>query len=52
MRVRIRSVTEGDLPFLERVMLLAGFPPDQALPADARSEPHVRRFVEGWGSPR
>ncbi len=47
--MRIRSVTEADMPFLESMMLLAGFPPDRPRPTDARSMPHVRRFVEGWG---
>jgi ribosomal protein S18 acetylase RimI-like enzyme len=47
--MRIRKVTAADVPFLERMMLLAGFPPDGPLPSDARSMPHVRRFVEAWG---
>jgi GNAT superfamily N-acetyltransferase len=47
--MRIRRLTEADAPFLERMMLVAGFPPDRPLPSDARSMPHVRRFVEGWG---
>jgi len=47
--VRIRSVTAADAPFLERMMLFAGFPPDRPLPPDARSKPHVQWFVDGWG---
>jgi len=47
--MRFRHVTEADVPFLERMMLFAGFPPDRPLPADASSMPHVRRFIEGWG---
>jgi GNAT superfamily N-acetyltransferase len=47
--VRIRPVTAADEPFLERMMLFAGFPPDRPPPPDARAQPHVRWFVEGWG---
>jgi GNAT superfamily N-acetyltransferase len=47
--VRFRRVTPDDEPFLERMMLSAGFPPEQRLPIGARSQTHVRWFVEGWG---
>jgi GNAT superfamily N-acetyltransferase len=47
----VRALTSADAPFLERMMLVAGFPPDQGLPSDARDLPHVRRFVEDWGRP-
>jgi GNAT superfamily N-acetyltransferase len=36
---------------MERMMFLAGFPPDRELPADAREMPHIRRFLDGWGRP-
>lgn len=47
--MRIRRLTEADTPFMERMMLFAGFPPDHPLPPDPLSMLHVRRFVEGWG---
>ncbi len=47
--MRIRVVTPADVPFLERMMLFAGFSPGRPLPSNARSMPHVRRFIEGWG---
>jgi GNAT superfamily N-acetyltransferase len=47
--MRIRLVTCDDTAFLERMMLLAGFPPDRDLPADARAAPHIRRFLDDWG---
>ena len=30
-------------------MLLAGFPPDRQIPAEAAQMPHVRRFLDSWG---
>ena len=47
----LRSLSSSDAAFMERMMLLAGFPPDRELPADAREMPHVRRFLDGWGRP-
>jgi GNAT superfamily N-acetyltransferase len=47
----LRLVSSSDAAFMERMMLLAGFPPDRELPADAREMPHVRRFLDGWGRP-
>ena len=47
--MRIREVTEADVWFLDRMMVLAGFPPDLPLPSKASSMPHVRRFVEACG---
>jgi GNAT superfamily N-acetyltransferase len=47
----LRLLSSSDAAFMERMMLLAGFPPDRELPADAREMPHVRRFLDGWGRP-
>jgi GNAT superfamily N-acetyltransferase len=47
--MRIREVTEADVWFLDRMVLLAGFPPGRPLPSKASTMPHVRRFVEAWG---
>jgi GNAT superfamily N-acetyltransferase len=47
--MRFRRVTADDEPFLERMMLSAGFPPEQRLPRGAGSQTHVRWFSEGWG---
>jgi GNAT superfamily N-acetyltransferase len=47
--MRIRRLTRADAPFMERMTLFAGFPPDRPVPADAHSMPHVRRFVDRWG---
>jgi hypothetical protein len=41
----VRALDRGDAAFLERMMLVAGFPPDRELPADAAQLPHVRRFL-------
>lgn len=48
-RVAIRVLTADDDAFVERMMLLAGFPPHIDLPRDARQMDHVRRFLDGWG---
>jgi GNAT superfamily N-acetyltransferase len=45
----LRLLSSTDAPVLERMMLLAGFPPDRELTTDARAMPHVRRFLDGWG---
>jgi GNAT superfamily N-acetyltransferase len=47
----LRLLTSSDAAFMERMMLLAGFPPDRELPADALEMPHIRRFLDGWGRP-
>jgi GNAT superfamily N-acetyltransferase len=47
--MRFRRVTSDDEPFLERMMLSAGFPPDQRLRIGSSSQTHVRWFSEGWG---
>jgi GNAT superfamily N-acetyltransferase len=47
----LRLLSSSDAALMERMMLLAGFPPDRELPADAREMPHVRRFLDGWGRP-
>src|SRR3954468_21942155 len=49
--VVLRLLSSSDAAFMERMMLLAGFPPDRELPADAQEMPHVRRFLDGWGRP-
>ena len=43
MTMHIRRLTEADAPFMERMMLLAGFPPDRPLLPDARSMQHAYR---------
>jgi hypothetical protein len=47
----LRLLTSSDAAFMERMMLLAGLPPDRELPADALEMPHIRRFLDGWGRP-
>ncbi len=47
--VSVRLLGSADGAFLERMMLVAGFRPDHELPADAAQQPHVRRFLDGWG---
>ena len=47
--MRTRPLTAEDTPFLERMMLLAAFPPDRELPPAALEMPHVRRFLDRWG---
>ena len=47
--MRVRTLTAADVPFMERMMLLAGFPPDRELPHGASGMPHVRRFLDAWG---
>jgi GNAT superfamily N-acetyltransferase len=49
--VRIRSVTEGDVPILERMMLLAGFPPDRPLGAAWAREFDEPLLVDDAGAP-
>jgi GNAT superfamily N-acetyltransferase len=47
--VRFRRVTTADEPFLERMMLSAGFPPQPRLSIGASRQTHVKWFTEGWG---
>lgn len=47
----LRLLSLSDVEFMERMMLMAGFPPDSGLPDDARRMPHVRRFLDGLGRP-
>jgi GNAT superfamily N-acetyltransferase len=47
----LRLLASSDAALMERMMLLAGFPPERELPADALEMPHIRRFLEGWGRP-
>jgi ribosomal-protein-alanine N-acetyltransferase len=47
--VLVRDLRAEDGPFMRRMMLLAGFPPDRPLPQDAVAMPHVRKFLDGWG---
>ncbi len=49
--MRTRPLTAEDTAFLERMMLLAAFPPERELPPAAPEMPHVRRFLDGWGRP-
>ena len=47
--MHIRRVTGADIAVLERLILFAGFPPDEPLPPNARAMPQVRGFLDGWG---
>jgi ribosomal protein S18 acetylase RimI-like enzyme len=47
--MRFRRVTSDDEPFLERMMLSAGFPPEQRLGIGSSAQTHVRWFSQGWG---
>jgi ribosomal protein S18 acetylase RimI-like enzyme len=47
--MRFRRVTPDDEPFLERMMLSAGFPPEQRLGIGSSSQTHVRWFCKDWG---
>jgi GNAT superfamily N-acetyltransferase len=46
--VPVRPLRAADLPALERFVVMAAFNPCRPLPADAASQPHVRRWLDGW----
>lgn len=47
----IRTLTPAHIPYVERMTLFAGFPPNRELPRDAAPMPHIRRLLDGWGRP-
>lgn len=47
-RAKTRELGPADLSELEGLVVMASFPPDQPVPADAAGSPHVQRWLESW----